>query len=204
MNDISDNKKIKIKIGVIGDQGVGKSFLINLFLSSNKDSSVETSMSFFYLAPMCKRIQKTIQSKKFILEFYQFSSKNDKIIAYIQSCQVVLIVIDLNNRNSFENLSDYWLGFLKNDCYYENDIYVLGNYLNVANTPLTSGEEVNEMLKLSQIDTTYIEIGKNTQEESVGLLDKLIHDTHLGEIKRSKTNDCNKGGSLKVDKCFIY
>jgi hypothetical protein len=153
---------------------------------------------------MSKKIQKTIQSKKFSLEFYEFSSKNDKIIGYIQSCEVVLIVIDLNNRNSFDNLSDYWLDFLKNECYYENDVYVLGNFLNIANTPLTTGDEVNEMLKLSQINTTYIETGKNSQEESVRLLDKLIYDTHLEEIKRSKAGDGNKGGSLKVDKCFIF
>ncbi len=44
MNDISNHKKISIKIGVLGDQGVGKSFLINLFLSSVKDNSVETSI----------------------------------------------------------------------------------------------------------------------------------------------------------------
>lgn len=36
MNDTQLNK-IKIKIGVLGDQGVGKSYLINTFVNSVKE-----------------------------------------------------------------------------------------------------------------------------------------------------------------------
>ncbi len=123
-------------------------------------------------------------------------------MSYIQACQVVLIVLDLNNRNSFDSLNDYWLEYLKNDCYFTNEVYVLGNYFN-ASTPLTSGEEVNEMLKLAKITTTYFEIGNKSKDESVSLVDDFIYDTHLEEIKNAKI-DCNKGGSFKVDKCCIY
>ena len=47
MNDTSDNKKVKLKIGVLGDIGVGKSTLINHFL---KDLTVQLSRDkFLYL-----------------------------------------------------------------------------------------------------------------------------------------------------------
>ena len=39
MNDISELKKIKIKIGLLGDQGVGKTGFVNSFISSSGDTT---------------------------------------------------------------------------------------------------------------------------------------------------------------------
>lgn len=153
--------------------------------------------------PNYKRLEKNINNKKFVLDFYEFSQKNDKITSIISECDLIIIVLDLNNRNSFDNLADYWFNFLCKDCEYESGIYILGNYFN-SSSPLTTSEEVNEMLKISRLNTNFVEIGDKNQFESVSLLDNLIFNVHLEELKNNKKCDGNKGHSLKVDKCCIY
>ena len=117
----------------------------------------------------------------------------------MQDCGVALIIFDLNNRNTFDSLSD-WLKFLKND--YTKDIYLLGNYINVG-APLTQTEEISEMIIISEMNANYIEIGNKKKEELNVLVDELIYKTHKEEVKNAKTND-NKGHSFKLDKCNIY
>jgi GTPase SAR1 family protein len=43
MNEFSDHQKIKIKIGLLGDQGVGKSTFINNFISSIGENNLVQS-----------------------------------------------------------------------------------------------------------------------------------------------------------------
>jgi hypothetical protein len=113
-------------------------------------------------------------------------------------------MFDLNNRNSFDNLNDCWLNFLKNDCYYSNDVYILGNYLDKSSAPITSTEEINEMVKFSEIPkSNYIEVGNKTINELNILIDELVFHTYKDELKNAKEEDC-KGGSFKVEKCIIY
>jgi hypothetical protein len=57
---------------------------------------------------------------------YEFSMKNDKILGVIACCNAVLLMFDLNNRTSFENINDYWLNFLRDYCCFQNDIYSVG------------------------------------------------------------------------------
>ena len=152
---------------------------------------------------MYRRCEKSIRQAPFILDFYEFNAKNDKIISYVQNCSVMLIMFDLNNRNSFDNLNDCWLNFLKSDCYYSNDIYILGNYLNKSSAPLTCPEEVIEMIKFSEINANYIEVGNKTSDELNILIDELIFQTYKDELMNAKAEDC-KGGSFKVNKCGIY
>ncbi len=110
----------------------------------------------------------------------------------------------MNNRNSFDNLNDYWLNFLRDDCCYSNDIYILGNYSTYSSAPLTQVEEINEMIKFSQINANYIEIGNKSKNELNHLIDELILQTIENEKKSSKTGGDCKGGSMKIDKCILY
>jgi len=157
----------------------------------------------FFLDNSYKDIQKIISQLPFIIDFYEFNTNNDKYISQIQDCHVILIMFDLNNRNSFDNLNDCWLYFLKNHCYYENDIYILGNYIDKSSAPLTSSEEINEMIKFLEIPiANYIEVGNKTNEELNKLIDELVFHTYIDDLKNVK-EDC-KGGSFKVDKCIVY
>ncbi len=49
MNDTSEHKKIKIKIGVMGDVGVGKSTLINLFFNSASEAVQQSKLKLIRL-----------------------------------------------------------------------------------------------------------------------------------------------------------
>jgi GTPase SAR1 family protein len=152
---------------------------------------------------MYKRFDKIIKQSKFTIDFYEFNTKNDKLSSYILGCQVILLTFDLNNRNSFDSLNEYWFNFIRNDCAYQNIIYILGNYTNISSAPLTSKDEIEEMIKISQVNASYIEIGNKTKDELNVLIDELIVHTYKDDLKSGKVEDC-KGGSFKVDKCIIF
>lgn len=168
---------------------------------------------FIHVEPEVKRFEKQIKGNKFILDFYEFNVKSDKIIPFVNSCQVVLVMFDLNNRNSFDSLSDCWLSFLRDDCFYQNEIYILGNYETRNSAPLTQTDEINEMIKFSSLagnevgnslNVNYIEVGNKTKNEMNLLIDELIFNTYEDELKNEKADDGDKGHSFKVEKCVIY
>lgn len=138
------------------------------------------------------------------MDFYEFNEKNEKIISLIQDCQGIFLFMDMNNRECFDNLNDYWLKFIRDDCSYESKVVIMGNYAKVKrkNSLLTSNEEINDMMTKSQIpNCTFIEIGCLDKEELVNLFDKLIEEIYTFDTQNSKSGDC-KGESLK--NCLIF
>ena len=117
----------------------------------------------------------------------------------------MFIILDLNNRNSFDNLNDCWFPFLKNDCQFCNPVYILGNYKEDSSPPLTGNEEINEMIKFAQMmfNVNYLEIGDKNKETLCQKIDEIIKEVQKDQMKTHKS-DCNKGGSLRVDRCQIY
>jgi hypothetical protein len=117
---------------------------------------------------------------------------------------LVILIFDLNNRNTFDNLNDYWLRFLRYDCDFQNEICVFGNYSKNTGPPLTQKDEILEMIKISNLENVnYKEIGNKGIEQLNVFLDDLMFQTYENDKKYSKTGRC-KGDSLKVDKCNLY
>lgn len=86
---------------------------------------------------------------------------------------------------------------------YPNDIYILGNYQNSNSPPLTQMDEIDQMIKFSQINANYLEIGHKSKDEVNIIIDDLILQTFENDKKNKKANTC-KMDSLKVDKCVIF
>jgi hypothetical protein len=112
----------------------------------------------------------------------------------------VIIIIDLNNRSSFDNLNEYWLRFLRDDCYYLNPVFIFGNYFDETSTALTSNEEITDMIDKSGITAKYIEIGHKSKDEINVVIDQLIENSeeHMKNLKSSKS----KGDSFR--NCLLY
>ena len=161
-------------------------------------------MYFSKLATTYKRLEKKIKDRSFIIDFYEFNLKHDKIITSIQDCEAIIVVFDLNNRNSFEGLTEYWLEFIRNDCCYNKKIYILGNNFDKESPPLTSFEEITEMIKFTGDNVSYIEIGNKPRSEINLLLDELVHMTYIDDLKNSKSGGDCKAHSLKMEKCIVY
>ncbi len=83
---------------------------------------------------------------------------------------------------------------------FENDVCILGNY-NKTSAPLTQNEEITALIKFSEVNANYIEIGNKGEDELNIIMDELIFGAYESE-KKSKKRGCNKGGSLK--ECLIF
>merc|ERR1711976_208675 len=187
MADVQNLKQLKV--AVLGDKSVGKSGFIKNYIDLSEDKNVLQKSDY-------KRFTKNIKGNKFSIDIYEFNSKNDKIIPCIEQCHVIFLMFDLNNRNSFDNLSDYWLNFLRDDVIYENNIYILGNYNNSSQTPLTQNEEITAMIKFSHVKANYIETGNKSPEELSIMMDELVQETYENDKKSNKSCG-DKGGSMK-------
>ena len=194
----------KVKIGIIGYNKVGKSTLINDFISSsNENEDVKAGGNqIYYLAPENKNkivFDRTIDEKKYKVYFYEFNYYDDKMLPFLQECMTVVLIFDLNNRESFDNLFE-WFKFLKENYKGDNKkIYLYGNYKYGSTNLLTGQDEINDSMTFDKIDAEYIDIGIKNTEEKNKLLDNLIVTTY----PRMNTNNTQKEDK-SITNCSIY
>jgi hypothetical protein len=121
------------------------------------------------------------------------------MLPFLQECMTVLLIFDLNNRESFESL-EKWFKFLKDNYKGENTkIFICGNYKYGSTSLLTREDEIYNLMSYEQIDAEYIDIGIKKTEEKNKLLDELIVSTY------PRMNKCiNHKADKSISNCSIY
>jgi small GTP-binding protein len=96
----------KTKLILVGESGVGKTSIINQFLSKTFDSNITTSLT-------CDKWEKTIKLKdnKYLNVDIWDTAGQEKFRAinkiFLKNTQIALLVYDITDKNSFEQLK-YW------------------------------------------------------------------------------------------------
>ena len=108
MSKKSSEKELEIKVVLLGESGVGKSCIISRFAN---DIFAQFNLSTI----LCSNTSKTIslnKNKDIITysiwdtagqEKYRAITKN-----HYQDADVILLVFDISNEDSFQNIKDYW------------------------------------------------------------------------------------------------
>ena len=191
-------KKGKIfKICVLGDNKVGKSFFINSYLTSVNQKNIKLFNDKNKI-----EITKQFKNQNYVIKITEFSSKEEKNIKEkLDESNCVFIIFNMNDRDSFDNLFNKWIIFLRENIHYDRLIIILGNYYNINlknKFLITDEDEMKKLSEISEVKFIFYEIGNKTKEEKIELIDNLIKEAEEYEIKEGISD------KKRNEKCQIF
>ena len=138
MNSNMNPEIPKYKIIFLGDQSVGKSCILNRFLN---DTFIEEYQATIGLDFQSKNVQIDNQDIHLLLYDTAGQEKFRSLIPmYTRDANIILLVYDISNRDSFTNLSQ-WLKDLTNVNMEEIILCVVGNKIDLIDKRAVNTEE---------------------------------------------------------------
>ena len=128
MNSKKNPETPKYKLIFLGDQNVGKSSILNRFLN---DTFVEEYQATIGLDFQSKNVQ--IENQDIHLLLYDTAGQEkfrSLIPMYTRDANIILLVYDITNKESFNNLS-LWLKDLTNINFDEVIFFIVGNKIDL-------------------------------------------------------------------------
>ena len=87
------------------------------------------------------------------IRLFKFDDFDKKIIKTLQTCEIIILLLDLSNRDSWEKIP-LWVNFLINECALKK-FYLIGNKKNNLES-LTSEDEVKNLISKSKKNDSVI------------------------------------------------
>ena len=108
MSNEGNSKILQVKAVLIGDAGVGKTCIIKRFTNVNFDENNPSSISSEY-----SRKEFTIKEIDKTIIFNIWDTAGQEVYRslaqiFFKDAQIIILVYDITNKNSFENLIKYW------------------------------------------------------------------------------------------------
>ena len=138
MNSKKNPETPKYKLIFLGDQNVGKSSILNRFLN---DTFVEEYQATIGLDFQSKNVQ--IENQDIHLLLYDTAGQEkfrSLIPMYTRDANIILLVYDITNKESFNNLS-LWLKDLTNINFDEVIFCIVGNKIDLSDKRVVVKEE---------------------------------------------------------------
>ena len=170
-----------LKLVILGERFIGKTPLIDEYLlkSGIKATKKDNKVTFIKILPSKEELK---------IQIKIFHEKTDKIINTINESHCVLILFDMGSRKSFENLLEEWLIFLRDICYYKGLVFIFGKHLDKNKLLKTDEKEINEMIKISEVDCSFYNIADKSVEDINKIIDELI----VNSVENAKNNISKK------------
>ena len=204
-------KNIKLKFVVLGDQGCGKSSILNRYVNNHfmLNNMATIGVDFF---------KKTVKldNTKYELCIWDTSGQEQFsaiVSSYYRNITAVLLVFDLSNYSSFINIKK-WLNELNQYCNKDLIIRILGNKsdIDISNYQILD-EEINHFCSELNIEYKDVSAKNNTNIEEVftdiliELKEKLINGSikpnNKNGIKVIETFDIKEEPEIKPGCCII-
>ena len=133
-----------VKVVLLGESGVGKTSIIAQFTTGNFDPDVVTSLSAQYVSKTVEydNLQKAI---KFDIwdtagqEKYRALAK-----IFYKDAKVIMLVYDITNAKSFEELKSYWYEMIKQNADSDAIIAIVANKNDLYDSQQVKDEEARE------------------------------------------------------------
>ena len=149
----------KYKLIFLGDQSVGKSCILNRFLN---DTFIEDYQATIGLDFQSKNVQIDNQDIHLLLYDTAGQEKFRSLIPmYTRDANIILLVYDISNRDSFTNLSQ-WLRDLTNVNMEEVILCIVGNKIDLSDKRAVNTEEGKKFAE--EHDFIFQEISAKTGE----------------------------------------
>ena len=184
----------KINIILLGDANVGKTSLLNKYFNKDFNSNYIPTKGIDYLSNIIR--QKYLNVKLIVAD----TSGNDKFQSiwqsYSEDIDGVILVFDVTNKDSFENL-DSWLTQLNK--YKDDYLYVIvGNKIDLENIREVNSNDVHKNDKFKKIKYFETSVKQNINiRQPFEELTKLILKK-LDEVGSIYYNDNNEVKTFKI------
>ena len=160
--------KNALNISLFGEEGIGKSTLIQDYINQNNNKyKKEKGGNYSFI----KTFKEGVSMK---LSLYEYNSIPDKKTKDIAGHHCIIIIFDMTSRNAFEDVLDKWIKFLR-DIKYNNSIILFGtkNLKNEKALPMTDEAEIKDLIQVADIKGEFYDIGNKTKEQKNQLIDNL-------------------------------
>ena len=150
MADKENNVKKDIKIILLGETGVGKTNLINVFFGLKFEDQIDST-----LASYCNEGKFNYNNESYNYAIWDTAGQEKfRTISklFIRDAQIILIVYSIINRKTFEQVN-FWLNLVKENL--ENNTYILGlvaNKIDLYEHQIVTDEEGKKIAKENNID----------------------------------------------------
>lgn len=204
--DIEESKKEVIyKVIIIGDQGVGKTSIIQNLTEKGIDKKYKATIGFdiFHYSAKVKDIIIKLQIWDTCgLEEFHSCTPN-----LYKNTLFAIVVYEINNKNSFEN-ADRWINLLKKNSQPETLIFLVGNKNDLENEREVSRDEgtkfvednnLNYFIETSAKENKYVDELFNQGLAQLYELNKKYENNKEKDEDEERIDFSKRKGSFRVE-----
>ena len=198
MSEISQRKEIpKYKIIFLGDQGTGKSCILNRFVEDKFDDNYQATIGLDFQSKNVK-----IDNQDVHLLLYDTAGQEkfrSLIPMYTRDANIIILVYDITRKESFNHIPD-WINGLTN-VNFDNVIFALvGNKIDLDDKREVSKEEGIKLAEEKKC--IFEEVSAKTAENFSELFYKQLFDEIVNKFKpgvNGNDNEINDEDKNKID-----
>lgn len=126
MSSAENNKPNEYKVVIIGNSGVGKTHILSRYLYDVFDKDEKSTVSATY----SKKKVKTKKNKEITLQLWDTAGQEvykGLTKLFYKNATGIIIVYDVTNRNSFEEIKNFWYNEVKLNAPDNVKIVIVGN-----------------------------------------------------------------------------
>ena len=193
---MEDNSENKINIIVLGESGVGKTSLINVYFGNDFTFCTESTMVSY-----CLEGEMKLDKKSYTYHIWDTPGQEkyralNKI--FMKGSQIILIVYSIVSRESFNEV-DFWINFAKENI--GNDKYIMAlvaNKIDLYENQIVNDEEGKNIAKKYDIEFTNSSALQNPND-FINFVNRLIinyiekYDPSGNKKEKIKINKESKG-----------
>ena len=198
-----DNSGLKFKMIVVGDQNTGKSCILNRYANNIFEENYQATIGLDFQTKIV-----TINNQDVHLTLYDTAGQEkfrSLIPMYIREAQIILIVYDVTNKESFESIPKWFTDILnvKND---EAVFVLIGNKIDLTDNRKVTYDEGKKLANEKNI--IFEELSAKNGTNFNELFNNKIYDAiykkfknKFDEIDKNQNNlykDINTENNLKL------
>ena len=186
--DISEEKPDKrIKITLIGSSGVGKTCIIRRYCHNENNEVLRSTSGATYYSNLITISNKLIQIDLWDTNCQEKALSITKL--FFKDANIVIIVYEITNKNSFEKLKTFWYPYVKEYGEKYSILAVVGNKSDLYKHEEVNEDEAREYAK--QIGATFMLVSSKSGDK-VALLFKTLIRQYLGPSFTEQLNEMEK------------
>ena len=194
MNSNVNPETPKYKLIFLGDQSVGKSCILNRFLN---DTFIEDYQATIGLDFQSKNVQIDNQDIHLLLYDTAGQEKFRSLIPmYTRDANIILLVYDISNRDSFTNLT-HWLKDLTNVNMEEVILCIVANKIDLVDKRVVTNEEGQKFA--DEHDFIFQEISAKTGDGFSDLFYKQLFEKIRTKFRPSGQQPASEINDIKFN-----